>query len=160
MARPRKNAAHRKNHVITVRLNDAQYELISGYAKDAGMRISDYIRTQLMKGNVEIRYQIVADFPELQKVTRELAGIGNNLNQIARYFNMRVSNEPDEHACMFTRRMPRQPDSEEAVRLGGLRSQAMQEEINKCIRAVMEIRKDVAELAGEYHGNLKTSEKS
>ena len=131
MARPRKNAAHRKNHVITVRLNDAQYELISGYAKDAGMRISDYIRTQLMKGNVEIRYQIVADFPELQKVTRELAGIGNNLNQIARYFNM-----------------------------GGLRSQAMQEEINKCIRAVMEIRKDVTELAGEYHGNLKTSEKS
>ena len=63
-------------------------------------------------GKVTIKYPIVVSLPELEKFTNELAAIGNNLNQIARYFD-----------------------------LAGLQSQAMRERINSCITAIMEMRK-------------------
>jgi len=156
MARPKKETGLRKTHQISVRLSDIEYDVISGYAERANMSVAEYVRTQTLKGNVNIEYSIVAAMPELQKLTNEFAAIGNNLNQIARYFNMRDSNEPDEHACMFTRRMPRQPDSEDAVRRGGIRSRAMQEEINACIAKLMEASQAVMQLAGGKYGNLKT----
>ena len=65
-----------------------------------------------------------ADLPELQKLTNEFAAIGNNLNQIAKYFNT-----------------------------GGLQSKAMREEINSCIAQIMQMRKAVMEMAGDFHGN-------
>ena len=71
---------------------------------------------------------IVVDLPELQKYTNELAVIGNNLNQIAKYFN-----------------------------LGGLQSQAMRERIHSCIAAIMEMRKKVLDMAGVFQGFSQTS---
>ena len=47
--------------------------------------------------------------------------MGNNLNQLTRYFHM-----------------------------GGLRSQAMTDELNRCINEIMRLRKEVMELAGDY----------
>ena len=80
-----------------------------------------------MEGNVTIRYEIVADIPELQKLTADLGKIGSNLNQIAKYFNM-----------------------------GGIRSISMQDEIHECISKIFEMREDVRKMAGDYHGSIET----
>lgn len=124
MARPEKEKALRKDRVITVRLREIQYELVANRAEQAGISISEYIRDMAVNGYVKINYSVVANLPELQKLTTELSAIGNNLNQIARYFNM-----------------------------GGLQSKAMREEINQCIVEIMRMRKAVMNMAGDFHGN-------
>ena len=105
MARPKKGKGLEKTRKIDFRLSDTQYGIIEGYAKEAGMSVSEYVRHQAIHGKVKISYPVVADLPQLQKLTDEFAAIGNNLNQIARYFN-----------------------------IGGLQSKAMREEINECSR--------------------------
>ena len=128
MARPKKQTGPAKTHAFVVRLDDIQYSVIAGYAKQLGMSMAEYIRHQAVHGKVEIRYPIVAALPELQRLTDEFSAIGNNLNQIARYFNM-----------------------------GGLQSKAMREEINDCISAIMKMRKTVIDMAGDFHGSTETS---
>ena len=128
MARPKKNAALRKSRTIEYRLDETQYEIIEKYAAQAGMTISEYARHQAIYGKVNISYPIVADLPELQKLTNEFAAIGNNLNQIAKYFN-----------------------------LGGLQSKAMREAINDCMAEIMKMRKAVMDMAGDFNGCSKTS---
>ena len=119
-----------KTHRITIRLDDAQYEIIQGSAKEAGMSISEYIRQQAVFGKVEIHNHIVADFPKLEKLAQEFSAIGNNLNQLTRYFHM-----------------------------GGLKSQAMTNELTRCINEIMRMRKDVMKMAGEYRGYTPTHRK-
>jgi RNA-splicing ligase RtcB len=70
------------------------------------------------------------DFEKLDELNREFSAIGNNLNQLTKYFNM-----------------------------GGLRSQAMTEELTRCINAIMDMRKEVKELGGEYRGYAQTHRK-
>lgn len=130
MARPKKNEELSKQHRITIRFTDTEYELICGRAKESGMTLSEYIRKMLIDGKFVCKYEVVADMPELQKLTTEFAKIGGNLNQIARYFNM-----------------------------GGLRSQAIQEDIHKGIACIFELRKEVIQMAGDYHGNSETHRK-
>ena len=73
---------------------------------------------------------------ELRDVNREelvdmqAAGIGNNLNQIARYFHG-----------------------------GGLASRGMLEELKKCIAEIRELRQEVVQLGGAYRGDSKTHRK-
>ncbi len=43
--------------------------------------------SRLYLKKVTVNYNIVADIGEIQKLTAQAAGIGNNLNQIARYFH-------------------------------------------------------------------------
>lgn len=92
--------------------------------------MAEYIRRQAVHGKVDTEYRIVADFPEIQKLTRELSAIGNNLNQIARYFNT-----------------------------GGLQSKSIMEDINAAVSGIMEIRAAALEMAGEQNGNTKTHRK-
>ena len=84
----KKEEQQRKTHNIKVRLDAAQYDLIQSAASSAGMSISEYIRRQAVYGKVEIHNHIVADFPKLEKLTQEFSAIGNNLNQLTRYFHM------------------------------------------------------------------------
>ena len=65
-----------------------------------------------------------------EKITREFAAIGNNLNQIAAFFNS-----------------------------GGLPSHVMRENINHAISCIFEMREQVAEMAGKNYGNLKAYRK-
>ena len=51
------------------------------------MNISEYMRKQIMEGQVNTKFEIVADVKEIKKLIGELGKIGSNLNQIARYFN-------------------------------------------------------------------------
>ena len=87
MARPKKNESQTKLHVIPVRLSETQHSIVIRNAEKAGLSMAEYIRQQAVHGSINTEYRIVADFPEIQKLTRELSAIGNNLNQIARYFN-------------------------------------------------------------------------
>lgn len=127
MARPKKQSTLRKEKRVTVRLTDVQYAIIAENAKRAGMKVAEYVRDQAVHRPIKISYPIVADLPELQKLTDQFAGIANNLNQIARHFNM-----------------------------GGLHSMAIRQEINECVMELMEMRKAVMDMAGDFHGCWNT----
>ena len=128
MARPRKDSGLHKTRKIDFRLDETQYSIIEKNAADAGMSVSDYVRHQAIHGKVAISYPVVAEVADLQRLTNQFAAIGNNLNQIARYFNM-----------------------------GGLQSKAIREEINGCVAEIMKLRKTVLEMAGDFHGSTETS---
>ena len=84
------------------------------------------------KGRILIpfNYNIVADLGEIQNLKVQAAGIGNNLNQIARYFHS-----------------------------GGLASRGMLEELKRCIAEIRELRQEIVQLGGVYRGNSKTHRK-
>ena len=121
MTRPQKEKELSRSHHITLRLTDMEYELVMNRAKESGISRSNYIRKQLLEGAFVIKYEIVADIPA------EFGKIGNNLSQIAKYFNM-----------------------------GGIRSKSMQDEIHECISRIFEMREDVRKMAGDYHGSFET----
>ena len=87
MARPKKEESIRRTSNVMVRFSSIEYELVAGYAKDAGYPISTFVRKQALSEKVTVNYNIVADIGEIQKLTAQAAGIGNNLNQIARAIN-------------------------------------------------------------------------
>ena len=62
--------------------------------------------------------------PDYYAMMRELHGIGNNLNQIARYFNQ-----------------------------GGIHSQEMRKAIQQCLTGIYEMKYEVTKMAGNFHGN-------
>ena len=128
MARPKKEKQLLKEHRVTVRFKEIQFSIVENYAKQLGVPVAEYIRRQAVHGKVEINYPIVADVEQLQKLTDEFHAIGNNLNQIARYFNM-----------------------------GGLHSIAIRQEINECVMELMKMRKAVMDMAGDFHGGTQTS---
>jgi len=130
MTRRKKQEGTVRSHLITVRLDDIEYENVCSAAKQAGLSLSDYFRQQAVYGKVEIHNHIVADFPKLEKLTQEISAIGNNLNQLTRYFHM-----------------------------GGLKSKAMTDELTRCINEIMRMRKDAMEMAGEYRGYTQTHRK-
>ncbi len=123
MTRRKKAEDEARNKIVAVRMNELEYEMVSDRAEEAGMTRSEYLRQKAVFGKVDIHYHIVADFKKLDGLLRELSAIGNNLNQIAQYFHM-----------------------------GGVVSMRMTEKIHKCIWSLMEMRKDIAEMAGEYRG--------
>ncbi|MCD8363874.1 MAG: MobC family plasmid mobilization relaxosome protein [Lachnospiraceae bacterium] len=130
MARPKKDKDLVFSHQITVRLSDVEYDLISTSAKDAGMTVSEYVRRATIDAKVVYNIEIVADMPKLMALTTEYSRIGNNLNQIAAFFNM-----------------------------GGIRSKAMQDEISKRLLELDDLKDKTLELAGDYRGNLETYRK-
>ena len=123
MVRPKKEPEIIRNRLISIRVTEQEYSYLSSMAEKAGLRFSEYCRNMLMEGRVIHRFEIVADMNAVKDVARKLSGIGNNLNQIAQYFQM-----------------------------GGARSMYMQEEINKAIREVHEINMEIRKIAGEKHG--------
>jgi hypothetical protein len=130
MARPKKEKeiAHRRD--VHFRLTDTQYAVLADTAEAAGMNVSDYIRTMLLKGKVIVKYEITADVPEIKKLIAEFGKIGSNLNQIARYFNQ-----------------------------GGIHSQEMRSEIKRCIGAIYEMKYEVMKMAGDFRGDTETHSK-
>lgn len=130
MARPKKETLKKKENCIMLRLSGPEYDLVVKYAKEAGYPPAVYARKQVVEGKVEIVCPVIVDIGELRKLTTEFGKIGNNLNQIAKYFHM-----------------------------GGIRSQTMQDEIHECISQLYSLRDEVLRLAGDYHGNIETHRK-
>lgn len=121
MARPPKDKTLLKSNRITLRFDDTEYERICNNAHESGLSISEYLRKLILNGKITLKYEIVADMPELQRLATEFGKIGGNLNQIARFFNM-----------------------------GGVRSKAMQDEFHECIYQIFEMRKEISKLAGNF----------
>ena len=118
MTRPKREEMYR-NHRITVRFTETEFSIIKTAAKQANMSLASYVRTQVLKGKVQTKIEIVADVPEIKKLLAEFGKIGSNLNQIAKYFNQ-----------------------------GGILSQEMRGEINKRLRDLYEMKYKVMEMAG------------
>ena len=93
MARPKKEKALRHTHQIMLRLTDTEYEIISSQAKAANLPLAEFARKQIMNKRVIIKYELVAELPELKKMIAEFGKIGSNLNQIARYFNSGIHSQ-------------------------------------------------------------------
>ena len=104
MARPKKENELNHYHFVSVRLSDIELENVDNAATTAGLSRSEYIRRTLLTQEISVKYEIVADMQELQKLVGEIGKIGSNLNQIAKHFNS-----------------------------GGSRSMAMEDEIRECI---------------------------
>ncbi len=130
MARPKKEKELRHNHQIMLRLTDTEYDIIAENAGNANLPLAEYARKQIMNKRVIVKYEIVADVPELKKLISEFSRIGNNLNQIARHFNQ-----------------------------GGIHSQEMRKSIQQCIARIYEMKYEVTKMAGDFHGNTETYRK-
>ena len=130
MARPKKETEKYRNHRITIRFTDLEYSIIETAARQTNMSLAAYVRTQVLKGQVHTKIEIVTDVPEIKKLLAEFGKIGSNLNQIAKYFNQ-----------------------------GGIPSQEMRGEINKRLRDLYEMKYKVMEMAGDFHGNTETHRK-
>lgn len=130
MARPKKETEKYRNHRITIRFTDLEYSIIETAARQTNMSLAAYVRTQVLKGQVHTKIEIVTDVPEIKKLLAEFGKIGSNLNQIAKYFNQ-----------------------------GGILSQEMRSEINKRLRDLYEMKYKVMEMAGDFHGNTETHRK-
>ena len=87
MARPKKDESLHRGKRVYIRFTELEYELVAGYAKDAGCPIGTFERKQALREKLEVNYNIVVDLGEIQNLTVQAAGIGNNLNQIARRLN-------------------------------------------------------------------------
>ena len=116
-----------RNRNITVRLTETEYDIVRNDAASAGLSISNYCRKQVLKGSVSVQYSIKANMEELTNITRQMFGIGNNLNQIAKYFHT-----------------------------GGSLTEHMQMEISKVHRELNEIRLILEKVARNDYGSSKT----
>ena len=130
MARPKKEKELKRNHPVMLRFNDTEYEIITENAKGAGLPLAEFLRRQVMDKRVTVKYEIVADVPELKKLVAEFGKIGSNLNQIARHFNQ-----------------------------GGIHSQEMRQAINRCIAEIYEMKYEMIKMAGDFHGDTETHSK-
>lgn len=130
MARPKKETEKYRNHRITIRFTDLEYSIIETAARQTHMSLAAYVRTQVLKGQVHTKIEIVTDVPEIKKLLAEFGKIDSNLNQIAKYFNQ-----------------------------GGILSQEMRGEINKRLRDLYEMKYKVMKMAGDFHGNTETHRK-
>ena len=96
----------------------------------ARLPLAEFLRRMVMDKRVTVKYEIVADVSELKKLIAEFGKIGSNLNQIARHFNQ-----------------------------GGIHSQEIRQEINKCIAGIYERKYEVIKMAGDFHGGTETHSK-
>ena len=121
MARPKKDKNLRHTRHIMLRLTNTEYEIIAENAKVASLPLAEYVRKQITNKKVIVKYEIVADLPELKKFIAEFGKIGSNLNQVARHFNS-----------------------------GGIHSQEIKKAINQGIADIYEMKYKVLKMAGEF----------
>ncbi len=121
MARPKKQKDLKHHHQIMLRLTDTEYEIISTNAKAASLPLAEYAQKLIMRKQIKVTYEIVADLLELKKLIAAFRKIGSNLNQIARYFNS-----------------------------GGIHSQEMRKAIQQGIADIYEMKYKVLKMAGDF----------
>lgn len=68
-----------KMHVVSVRLNDEQYQTVVENCRLSGRKLSDYWRRALLNAKVT-----AIATPEDMAILRQLGGMANNLNQLAK----------------------------------------------------------------------------
>lgn len=87
----------KKNKRIEIRINEGELDVLKKKAALSGLSFSDYLRQLAITGKVR-RYKKTA--PIKAEMVREIAKIGNNLNQIARWCNTHKNNaDAEEVLC-------------------------------------------------------------
>ena len=127
MTRPKKGQGYKKDIRITIRLSQAEYDCVSNHAQEARITVSEFCRTQILDKDVIIRYEVVADMKEIKNLAKEMNAIGNNLNQIARYFHE-----------------------------GGNDSVLLREEIYRAMNDLSKIKDELKKISEERHGIAET----
>ena len=111
MPKGKHNVAELRKHQIMLRLNDSEFAEVSTQAKKFHQPIAVYGRNAILKTSSSVPYQICVDLGDIQSLVTEYSRIGNNLNQIAKYFHT-----------------------------GGLKSQEIEFEIKHCITQLFQLR--------------------
>ena len=83
----------RKYRLPAVKVNTGEYFATIEKAKLAGVTLTDFIRQSVFSGEVTAKVT-----PEQMSLIRNLAGMGNNVNQLARQAN---ASGYDSDATMF-----------------------------------------------------------
>lgn len=125
MTRPKKEKTLTKTKDVHLRMNETEYTLLIERARASDMTVSEFVRNALNNQNVIIKYEITADVPEIKQLISQFGKIGNNLNQIARYFNQ-----------------------------GGIISSEMKKEIRKALRDIYEMKYEVEKMVREFRGEM------
>lgn len=126
MPRPKKEKTLTKTKDVHLRMNKTEYTLLIERARASDLTVSEFVRNALNNQNVIIKYEITADVPEIKQLISQFGKIGNNLNQIARYFNQ-----------------------------GGIISSEMKKEIRKALRDIYEMKYDVGKMVREFRGEMQ-----
>ncbi len=51
-----------------LRLNDMEYDIVTENAQTANLPVAEYARKQIMNQRITLKYEVVADVPELKKL--------------------------------------------------------------------------------------------
>lgn len=125
MTRPKKEKTLTKIKDVHLRMNETEYALLIERARASNMTVSEFVRNALNNQNVIIKYEITADVPEIKQLISQFGKIGNNLNQIARYFNQ-----------------------------GGIISSEMKKEIRKALQDIYEMKYEAEKMVREFRGEM------
>ena len=109
-----------------VRLTDSELAIVSEQANQLKQPLAVYVRENILYSASPEKTSIHFDLSELRPVVTEFSRIGNNLNQIAKYYNG-----------------------------GGIESQEMESEIRRCIKQLFQLREDLMKLEGKINGSIK-----
>ncbi len=132
MPRPKINDEMKHVNKVNVRFTDSEFATVKNHAEQIGIPVSVFVRDCAMGRVKRIRIikEVQAVFPELEEelknIARQLSPIGNNLNQIGRYFNM-----------------------------GGEGADEVRRMLDSGIRALIRIEGNMERMTGELSGNLK-----
>ena len=80
--RPVKSAAERKGYKVSLKMATEEYYSLKSKARIAGITVSEYVRCAIGKSEVKQRLS-----PEHLGYVRQISGMANNINQIARKAN-------------------------------------------------------------------------
>ena len=94
MAGKPKPAGETYNARLILRLPSEQLDALKAEAEARGKSVSAYARQVLCTRRVVIKNDIYLNVDELQEATRQLARVGNNLNQIAHRLNCHREMDP------------------------------------------------------------------
>ena len=118
----------KRSHIVKTRLDDEEHADFLRRLEIYDMNQSEFIREAISGATIKptIVATLVSDdlLAAIGKLTAEYGRIGNNLNQIARYFNQ-----------------------------GGIISSEMRKEIKKSLRDIYEMKYKVMRMAGDFRGS-------
>jgi hypothetical protein len=80
--RPTKGASEKKSYKVSLKMATEEYYSLKSKARSAGISLSEYLRQTVGKSEVKQRLS-----PEHLGYIRQLSGMANNINQIARKAN-------------------------------------------------------------------------
>lgn len=123
---PHKKRKKRTN-CIMLRLTDSEFSIVSEQAEKNRQPLSVYMREIALYRSFSARAPISISVSDLQPLVTEFGRIGNNLNQIAKYYHT-----------------------------GGMKSMEIESEIKRCIQTLFQLRAQLVKLEEEINGNLKT----